>query len=138
MVSACSRIGDELLALEQCSQLVLQLGQLNGDDVPNNRRVHAEILVDKQVPEVADPLPVDISVLPSDFVRYMPACFANDLEVADHGILQELIALPIVERLPLSVAQDLAHRFGHVLQQEAVVTPGHAGDPVEWPGSSAA
>ena len=101
-----------------------QDGQLLLDDIPNDLDVDSEVCVDQDVAQAGDPPPIDLGVSRTDLVGQVLDRFADDFQVADHGIEGPLVAGQRFAGESGRVATDLLDGLQDIVQLDPTV-PGH-------------
>lgn len=101
-------------------QFFAQLKQITGDDLPNDFRVDAEILMDDPVAQSDDQRPLGAGSALSGIDRQTSRRLADDLQVPHNGIDGLAVREKGLLLHACSISGDPPEGFEHVLDEEAV------------------
>lgn len=92
--------------------------KVDRDDSPDDLEVDAEVTVHDPVAETNDLAPFHFRMCGQEFFRQAGRGLADDLQIADAGILALLVGEEVSRVLPLDIPGDPGRRVAHVLEKE--------------------
>ena len=108
--------GEEFLSesIEHLTKFWIESRQIFRGGVPNNIRVHADIIVNELVPHSSYFTPWDLRMFFTNCRRNFPNGFTNDFQTTNHGELRFIVRRKIFQSHPLNELGDLRGGFQNV------------------------
>ncbi len=109
--------------------LYLEPWKISFDHIPNKLEIHAEVIMHQFVPHTSDGFPRDIGMCILEGGGEAFGCLANDLKIANYGVLR----LPVYEEAVFArcrVGQNVLDGIPNMKQIDTVVL--HKGTASAW------
>lgn len=111
----------------------VQLVKLVGNDIPDNLHTDAEVLVNQQISQCGDLAPFDPRCLLFYLIRESAGGLADDLEIANDGILRFFVRHEGFEIQTRHIGLYLTYGLLDVVEMLKPISR-HRVFPARWPG----